>query len=332
MQPARSWLSKGLALLFVACLISAGLPVARAQPGPAKKIGVVWSGTSAGTAPYWGAFVEEMRGLGWIDGKTARFMMRFDDDQKSLLPKLAAELVALRVDVLVVTSVAAPAARGATTTVPIVVCDAYDAVAEGLTLSLARPKGNLTGASGQSGETAFKRVELARELMPHLQRVALLTDPGDTGARIDAQGVEAAARHLGLEIRTFEVRHSRDFPAAFATIKRYRPDVLMVPVSTLTADNLTKIIDFASSSRLPTFSELSAFAEAGMLLTYGINYRDLVQIAAIQVDKILRGAKPAELPWEQPTKFELMVNTRTAKALGLRVPESIMLRATRIIR
>jgi putative ABC transport system substrate-binding protein len=198
--------------------------------------------------------------------------------------------------------------------------------------SLARPEGNLTGTSGQSGETAFKRVELARDIIPQLQRVALLTDPGDTGASIDARGVQAAGAHLGLDVRTFEVRHSRDFPPAFAGIKRYRPDVLMVPVSTLTADNLTNIIDFASSSSLPTFSELSAFAEAGMLLTYGVDYHDLVKLAAIQADKILRGAKPADLAWEQPTKFELVVNARTAKALGVRVPESIMLRTTKIIR
>jgi putative tryptophan/tyrosine transport system substrate-binding protein len=320
-----------LILALAACVTFIDCAVAQ-DPRSPKNIGVIWSGTEEGTAPYWGALVQGLRELGWIDGKTAHLTMRFDDDDKSRLPKLAAELVSLRVDVLAVTSIAAPAARSATTTIPIVACDAYDAVEEGLTSDLKRPSGNVTGVTYQTGDTAAKRVELARELMPRLHRVAVLFDPGDAGAVIDATGVRLAAARLGLELREFEVRQLRDFPAAFAAIKRYRPEALMVPTSTLMAQPLDQIVRFASSIRVPTFSELPPFADAGMFLTYGADYVSGGKLAAIQVDKLLKGANPATLPWEQPTKFELVVNMKTAKVLGLAVPESIMLRATRIIR
>lgn len=184
----------------------------------------------------------------------------------------------------------------------------------------------------QTGDTAAKRVELARELLPRLRRVALLFDPGDAGAVIDANGVRSAARRLGLDLRAFEVRTEADFPAAFAAIKAYRPEALMVPTSTLMAEPLGQIVHFAKSIRVPTFSELPPFAEGGMFLTYGADFVSAGKLAAIQVDKLLKGATPASLPWEQPSKFELVVNLKTAKALHLKVPESIMLRATRVIR
>ena len=330
-KPPRSWHWEWLIVVVAACVMLADSAVAQ-DPRSPKRIGVLWSGTEEATAPYWGAVVQGLRELGWIEGKTAHFIMRFDDDEKSRLPKLAAELVGLRVDVLAVTSIAAPAARSATTTIPIVACDAYDAVGEGLTSDLKRPSGNVTGMTYQTGDTAAKRVELARELMPRIRRVALLFDPGDAGAVIDANGVRTAAARFGLELRAFEVRHERDLPAAFAAIKRYHPEALMVPTSTLMAQPLDQIVRFALSIRVPTFSELPPFAEGGMFLTYGADFVSAGKLAAIQIDKLLKGANPATLPWEQPTKFELVVNLKTAKALGLTVPETIMLRATRIIR
>jgi ABC-type uncharacterized transport system substrate-binding protein len=210
--------------------------------------------------------------------------------------------------------------------------DTYDPVEEGLTPSLGTPIGNVTGASGQSGESAAKRIELAHDLIPHLQRIALITDPGDIGATIDAKSSRAAAARLNLDLRVFEVHHARDYPAAFAGIKRYRPQALMVTTSTLTIDNLKQTASFAFSNRLPAFSEYSSFADAGFLLTYGVGYVHLFKLAAMQVDKVLKGAKPANLPWEQPTEFELVLNMKTAKALGVSIPESIMVRATKIIR
>jgi putative ABC transport system substrate-binding protein len=322
-----------LLLLFVVCSLLASSTFAESQSRP-KVIGVLMSGTADATMPYIEAFIHGMSELGWIDGETVQYVVRFDEDDKRRLPKLAAELVALHVDVLAATSasVATPAARTATTTIPIVAMDTYDPIEEGLTPSLGTPIGNVTGASGQSRESAAKRVELAHDLIPHLQRIALITDPGDIGATIDAKSSRAAAARLGLDLRTFEVRHARDYPAAFAGIKRYRPQALMVTTSTLTIDNLKQTASFASSNRLPAFSEYSSFAEAGFLLTYGVGYVHLFKLAAMQVDKILKGAKPANLPWVQPTEFELVVNMKTAKALSLSIPESIMVRATEVIR
>jgi putative ABC transport system substrate-binding protein len=323
----RRW----LLLLSVVCSLLASSTFAESQNKP-KIIGVLMSGTAEATMPYIEAFIHGMNELGWIDGKTVQYIMRFDQDDKRKLPNLASELVALHVDVLASTSVATPAARTATTTIPIVAMDTYDPVEEGLTPSLGAPIGNVTGASGQSGESAAKRVELAHDLIPHLQRIALITDPGDIGATIDAKSSRAAAARLGLDLRAFEVHHARDYPAAFAAIKRYRPQALMVTTSTLTIDNVRQTASFASSNRLPAFSEYSSFAEAGFLLTYGVGYVHLFKLAAMQADKILKGAKPASLPWEQPTEFELVVNMKTAKALSLSIPESIMVRATKVIR
>jgi putative tryptophan/tyrosine transport system substrate-binding protein len=301
------------------------------QHGSVKKIGVLWSGTSEGTADYWGAWVKGLNELGWVEGKTAKFIMRFDNDDKTQLPKLAAELVALRVDVIAVTGAAAQAPCKATTTIPIVV-DSSDPIGGGLTKTLSRPIGNVTGVSWQSNESAVKRVELAKELVPGLKHLAVLTDLGDPAGVVEVPGYRAGVASAGIELRVFDVRRSRDFAAAFAAIKVYRPEALIYPTLTLTVDNLKQTVRFALSERLPTFSEAAQYAEAGILLTYGADYIDVYKRAASHVDKILKGAKPANLPWEQPTKFELAVNMKTAKALGLKIPESIMVRATKVIR
>jgi putative tryptophan/tyrosine transport system substrate-binding protein len=331
-EAARVWHYKFLTLLFAACAMLADSAVAQDQRNPAKKIGVLWSGTAEGTAPYWGAFIQGMGELGWIDGKTAHFIVRVDEGEKSRLPKLAAELVTLGVDVLAVATIATAAARSATTTIPIVCTDASDPILEGHTTTLRRPIGNVTGVSWQSRETAIKRVELARELIPGLKRLGFLYDPSDSTVIPELEGLRAAVAGTDVQLRTFEVRYSRDFPNAFAAIKRYRPEALIYPTLVLMADNLERTVRFASGIRLPTFSEGAQFAEAGIFLTYGVDYLAAYKHAATQVDKILKGAKPATLPWEQAQEFEVVVNMKTAKALGLTVPESIMVRATRIIR
>jgi putative ABC transport system substrate-binding protein len=272
-----------------------------------------------------------MRELGWIQGRNVEFIERFDDGGKEKLPRLAAELVAAGVDVLAVSDYAVPAARGATKTVPIVAIDTFDPIAEGITSDLRRPGGNVTGVSWQTNETAAKRLELAKELLPDLARVALLTDPGDSGPVIEAEGFRAAATRLKLELRTFAVRHARDFPIAFDAIMKYRPQALMITTNGLTIENLDETLRFAATAGLPTFSEVAPFAEAGVLLTYGPDMVDAYKRAAVQVDKLLRGAKAGDLPFEQPAKFDLVVNMKTAKLLGLRIPESIMVRVTRIV-
>jgi putative ABC transport system substrate-binding protein len=273
-----------------------------------------------------------MRSLGWIEGRTAQFLVRYDGGDISRLPALAKELIGLGVDVLVVNGRALPAARRATTTLPIVSLDMWDPVAERVTSSLAKPGGNVTGVSWQTIDSAGKRLELAKELLPGLRRVGLLTDAGDPGAVIEAKGLRTIAANAGVKLLIFEVRHPREFAAAFAAIKSARTEALIVSTSTLTIHHLARILSFASSSRLPTISEAAKFAEAGVLLTYGPDVSETYKRGALLVDKILQGKKPVELPFEQPTKFELAVNLNTSKALGLTIPESIMIRATRMIR
>jgi putative ABC transport system substrate-binding protein len=273
-----------------------------------------------------------MRALGWVDGQTIRSIVRYDGGDPSRFSPLAAELVALGIDVLVVTDRALPAARIATTRIPIVCLDMYDPIAQGVTSNLAKPGGNVTGVSWQSIETAAKRLELAKELLPRLRRVALLTDADDPGAVIEANGLSATAVSAGVKLRTFAVRRAEELPAVFATLKSDPPDVLIVSTNPFTIINLEAIVRFASSSKLPTISEAPEFARAGFLLTYGPDVSDTYKRGAIQVDRILRGMKVGEIPFEQPTKFGLVVNLKTAKAIALRVPEVIMTRATELIR
>ena len=296
------------------------------------KIGELWSGTESSLASYRQPYVKGMRALGWIDGRTATFVVRYDQGDPSRLPALAAELLGLGIDVLVVNTRALAAARKATTTVPIVCLDMFDPVAEGVTSTLARPGGNVTGVSWQSVETGAKRLELAKETLPDLERVAVLTDATDRGAMVEAKGLSNTAARTGVTLRIFGIRHPREFPATFAAIKRYRPSALIVSTNTLTILHLGEIVRFASSNQLPTFSEAAEFAEAGILLTYGPNVSDTYRRGALQVDRILKGTNLNDLPFEQPTKFELVVNMKTATALGLTIPKAIISRATRVLR
>src|SRR5262249_8474098 len=276
-------------VLLLLCLTTSLLVQAQGPRSPVK-IGELWGdATEAGAEPYRRPYLDGMRSLGWVDGRTAKFLVRYAGGDTSRLPVLAKVLLGLGVDVLVVNGRALPAARMATTTIPIVSLDMWDPVAEGVTSSLAKPTGNVTGVSWQTIDTAGKRLELARELLPGVRRIGLLT-------RSD------------------------------------RTEALIISTSTLTIHHLTRILKFASSSRLPTVSEAAEFAEAGVLLTYGPDVSETYKRGALQVDKILKGKKPDDLPFEKPKKFELAVNLNTAKVLGLTIPESIMVRDTRTIR
>jgi len=322
--------STRLVFLFALCAILVECAGAQSRRPP-PKIGEIWAGTRAFAESFRQSYLDEMRTLGWIDGQTARFIVRYDDDG-SKRSALVAELVALGVDILVVSDPVLPAVHTATSTIPIVALDMYDPVAEGVTLSMARPTGNVTGVSWQSIETAGKRLELAKVLVPNLRRVAVLYETGDPGAAIEVNGLRAAAAAMGDTQREFALRDARDFPAAFAAIKSDRPDVLIVSVNALTLQHFGDIAAFASSISVASISEVDDFADAGGLLTYGAQASEMYKRGAMQVNRILRGAKPADLPFEQPTKFELVVNMKTAKALGLTIPEAIMVRATRVIR
>jgi putative ABC transport system substrate-binding protein len=324
----------GWSKAFIALLTASAMTteVAAGEPQGSAKVGLLWISAAPRVAHYVRQFKEGMRELGWVDGRTVFFAERYANSDMSRLPALAAELVALDVDVLYVTDGALPAARQVVGGIPIVCPDFYDPIAEGVTRSMAHPDGNVTGVSWQSVESAAKRFQFTRELIPGLRSLALLFDSTDPGAVLEAEGLRAAAVHAGIDLRAYAVRHPSDFPTAFAMMKRAKPEALLVSVTPLTGDALDRIISFASGVRLPLISELPEYAEKGAILTYGPDILDTYRRGAYFVDRILKGTKVADLPIEQPTKFKLVVNLKTAKALGLKIPESILVGATQVIR
>ena len=308
---------------------------AAAQDRKLPKIGEIWGINAEEIAPYRRPFLKRMRELGWIDGKTAQFVIRYyshEAGNDSSVAKIAKELVAQKVDVLVVSDYAWRGTREATTTIPIVCMDMYDPILEGASSSLARPSGNLTGVSWQSIDTAAKRVELAKDLMPNLKRAALIFDATDPGAVIESKGFALGAKKVGARLDVFGLRGPQDLAAAIAAIKNAPPEVLFVAVSPFTILNLSKITQLVAEAHIPTVSEIGEFARRGLLLSYGVNTDETYSRAADLTHRILKGAKPRDLPFEQPTKFDLVVNLKTAKALGIKIPESIMLRATEVFR
>ena len=278
------------------------------------------------------AFRQGLRDLGYVEGQTIAIEYRWAEGKFERVPPLAAELVHLKVDVIVTAGEAAVrAARQATTTIPIVMASHPDPVGTGVISSLARPGGNLTGLSILAPDLAEKRLELIKEAVPKLSRVAVLWNPDNLGKVLEFKVTQAAARALGVTLQPVEVRKAKDFDMAFSAILRKRPDALVTFVETLTLVHQTQIVDFVTRNRLPMVAELRVFTELGGLMSYGANQPDLFRRAATFVDKILKGAKPSDLPVEQPTRFELVINMKTAKALGLAFPQSILIRADQVI-
>ena len=323
-------------LIIVACsvLVCGALcthPVF-AQDRKLPLIGILWVGDVNNSAPYLNPFVDALRKLGWVDGKTAEFVIRFDGDNRSKLPALAKELVALRVDVLVATDTALPAAKQATSVIPIVCPDLFDPVEEGVSNSLAKPNQNITGVSFQSLDIAAKRIEFAKEILPTVKKIGLIYDMTEPGAQMEMKGFADGARRSGASLKKYALRGPEDFDSVIAAIRKDRPDVLMISATPLLVFRFEKLARFALDARIPAISEFPEFAAAGGLLTYGVRVADAYASAAEQVNRILKGSQPSELPFLQPTKFELVINLKTAKALGIKIPESIMLRATEVIR
>jgi putative tryptophan/tyrosine transport system substrate-binding protein len=268
--------------------------------------------------------------LNYVEGRNIAFETRFVSGVEGRLSDFAAELVRLRVDVLLVdTSPALQAVQRATKTIPIIMTGFGDPVAEGLVASLAHPGGNTTGLSWQTPESAGKRLELLRQMLAKLSRVAVLLDPSDTVAVSELRALQAAAHAMGVVIERFDISDRVEHP--FAAIRKAGADALVVVYTLRTALQRTQIVAFAAANRLPLVSESREFSDAGGLMTYGPKVVDLYRQAAIYVDKILKGAKPADLPIEQPTKFDLVINLKTAKALGLTIPPSLLARADQVI-
>jgi len=305
----------------------------RAQaPVKVRRIGLLSQYSPSDTAPLHQAFRLGLRDLGWVEGKNISIEYRYAEGGADRLPDLAADLVRLKVDVIVASaSSASLAAQKATRAIPIVMASGGDPVAGGLVESLARPGGNVTGLSQMTTEMAGKRLELLKEIVPKLSRVAVLWDPQIAGSTLTWKEIQLAARQLGIQLQSLEVRSPNDFDQAFADATRARAGALFITQAPVITTNLKRIAGLAAKSRLPTIFHLSEFADAGGLVAYGADRADMYRRAATFVDKILKGAKPGDLPVELPTKFELVVNMKTAKVLGITIPQSVLFRADRVI-
>jgi putative ABC transport system substrate-binding protein len=306
------------------------LPVAaRAQPVKLPIIGFLGASTPSVMGQWTASFVQRLRELGWIEGRTLAIEVHWAEGRSERYAEIAAEFVRLKVDVIV-TSSAAPvlAAKQATSVIPIVFAAAVDPLGSKLVESLARPGGNITGLSLQQTDAAGKRLELLREVVPGLGQLAIMANAADPGPMIEMREVQAMARALGLEVTTFEIRRAEDIAPVFEGLKG-RAAALYVCGDPLTNANRIRINTLALGARLPTM--LSVSVEGGGLISYGVSFPDLFRRAAEMVDKILRGAKPADIPVEQPTKFDLHINLTTAKALDLEIPPSLLARADAVI-
>jgi putative ABC transport system substrate-binding protein len=299
------------------------------QPGKLPTIGFL--GTDALVwRPWSDAFVERLRELGWIEGRTVAIEVRWSEGRPERVAEIAAEFVRRKVDVIVTNPSGVRTLKEATAVIPIVFAVDFDPVGAGLVASLTRPGGNVTGLSNQTTDTASKRLELSREIVPRLRRLGVLVDAGAVDGMLEMGEVQAAARTLGIEIAPLEIRRAEDIAPAFEALKA-QADALYVVSTALINANRTRIITLALGARLPTIFNARDGVQAGGLMSYGAINTLLFRRAAELVDKILRGTKPGDIPVEQPTKFELVVNLTTARAIGLTVPESFLALADEVI-
>jgi putative ABC transport system substrate-binding protein len=303
---------------------------ARAQQA-AKTIGLLGATSLSQQSPWTDAFLQRLRELGWIEGRTVSIAYRWTEGSDKRAAEMAAELVRLKVDVIVTSGTPIVlAAKRATATVPIVFATAADPVGSGLVASLPRPGGNVTGLSIQSRDLAGKRLELLREVVPGLQRLAVIASVDSPAAILEVEEVQVEAKALGLDIETFEIRRTEDFASAFAGLKS-RAQALYVVTDSFMANNRVRINTLALGARLPTMHGIRDYVEVGGLMSYAASFPDLWRRAGDYVDKILRGAKPTDLPVEQPTKFDLTINLVTAQVLELTIPPMLLARADDVI-
>jgi putative ABC transport system substrate-binding protein len=307
-----------------------------AQPsGKVPRVGYLSVFSPSKPYPPSEAFWQGLHDLGWIEGQNISIERRFAEGKAQRLPDLAVELVRLRVDLIFAeTTPAARAVKQATTTIPIVFSPIADPIGSGLVANLARPGGNITGITFMAPELGGKRLELLKQAVPGMTRVGVLLRPGDPSeatVKSVLEQTEAAARALGVQLLRLEAQGPNDFDRVFAAMSRQRVGGLILIPSAMFIDERRRIVNVVAKDRLPTMFYFREFAEVGGLMSYGPNFRELFRGAATYVDKILKGAKPADLPVEQPTKFELIINLKTAKALGLTIPPSVLGRADEVI-
>jgi putative ABC transport system substrate-binding protein len=320
-------------LIVLTAFILASVHLAHAQQlKKVSRIGYLTtrSGPEAGEK----AFLQGLQSLGYIEGQTISIEWRFAQEKFDRLPELASELVRLKVDIIVTAGGyrTVQAAKNATTTIPIVMSRVSDAVELGFVASLARPGGNITGISILAPELSGKLLELAKETIPKASRVAVLAYSASPNWKLYLKHMDGTARSLGVQLLAFQVRGPDEIESAFDTARSKRADALVIPSSAFLSLYRKRIVELATQSRLPAIASEGTWAEAGCLLAYGPSTAESFRRAAVYVDKILKGAKPADLPVEQPMKFELVINLRTAKQIGLTIPPNVLARADRVIR
>lgn len=315
-------------------LLAGSLPTKAQQVGKVYRIGFLWRGSRASaTSPRYIAFLQGLRELGYIEGQNLVLVSRSAEGNRELLPEMASELVRLKVDIIVTggSPHSIRAAQQATRTIPIVFRGTpVDPVEAGFVISLARPGGNITGLTDLRSELHGKRLEILKEAFPRISRVLSLW-PGPP-QRHGSKEVESVAKALGIQVQFFVVRRMDKLESAFSAISRERPDGLLVFATRSMIPHRARIIDFAAERRLPAMYARNEFVDAGGLMSYGVDFQHLYRRAATYVDKILKGAKTADLPVEQPTKFELIINLKTAKKHGLTIPPEVLFQADKLIR
>ena len=304
---------------------------AHAQRGKPALMGLLGSGTAAAQSEWTAAFVQRLRELGWSEGRNLTIEYRWAEGRSERFAEIAAEFVRLKVDVIVTHNTLPPlAAKQATSVIPIVFATAGDPVGTGIVESLARPGGNVIGLSSQQPESAGKRLEILSEFVPGLRRLAVLFEPGNPFSAAEFDGVSTVAPTLGLELIPFEIRRAGEIAPAFESIRSRAQAIYVFPNPVLFVNRI-RINILAAGARLPTMHSVREYVDAGGLLSYGPNWPQMWSRAAGMVDKILRGAKPGDIPVEQPTKFELVINLTVAQALGLDVPPTLLARADEVI-
>jgi len=322
----------GVTVLLTLSLLVAPLAAEAPSPRPVHRIGVLWNASPSVTRPLLAAFRHGLSERGYVEGEHFTIESRYAEENPGLLPGLAAEMVGLQVEVIVTSGAQAiQAVRQATHTIPVVMVAIGAPVEAGFVTSLARPGGNLTGLSLMAPELSGKRLELLKDTVPALSQVAVLANPANPITAVELRETQRAAQALQVQLHVVEVRGPQDLDAAFAALHRLRAEALMLVLDPLFISQRPRLAELTATSRLPAIYALREDAEAGALMAYGPHFPDLFRRAATYVDKILKGAKPADLPVEQPTKFELVINLKTAKALGITMPPSLLLLADEVI-
>jgi putative tryptophan/tyrosine transport system substrate-binding protein len=326
-------MKKRITLWLLATLFLANVSLAEAQQtGKIVRIGFLDTSTASGSAVLWDAFRQEMRKLGWIEGKNIAIEYRFAEQKPERLPELAVDLVRLKVGLIVVSGTPpALAAKNATTTIPIVMANVADPVGQGLVASLARPGGNVTGNSGLAFELDTKRLEILKDVVPKLSRVGFLRLPSGTDSQV--KEIRPAAVALRLKLEEIETQpDAKGLESAFQTAKQKQVGAIMTTVSRIFFAERKRIVELAVKYQLPAIYFQKEFVDEGGLMSYGADYVDLYRRTAVYVDKILKGAKPADLPVQQATKFEFVINLKAAKQIGLTIPPDVLARANKVIK